>query len=105
MPVDYRVERWAEEFGPDSSTLRSRMEQDGYSVFEWSDRPGTEYGPHSHYEDQSHSILSGTLELSVKDAGVFILKAGDRDFMPAGTFHSARVISDEPAVYLIGSKH
>ena len=29
---------------------------------------------------------------------------GDRDFMPAGTYHSARVAGDEPVMYLVGEK-
>jgi quercetin dioxygenase-like cupin family protein len=45
------------------------------------------------------------LELKVEDAGIFILEPGDRDFMPKDTRHSARVIGDEPVVYLIGSKN
>lgn len=31
-----------------------------------------------------------------------MLEAGDRDFMPAETYHSARVIGDEAVLYLVG---
>lgn len=104
MPENYRVERWTGDTGPDPSTLRSIMAQEGYSVFEWLDRPGTVYDLHAHDDDQSHWIVSGRLELTVKEAGINVLGPGDRDYMPAGTMHSARVVSDEPVVYLIGSK-
>jgi len=48
--------------------------------------------------------MSGMLELTVDGAGVFILEAGDRDFMPAGTEHTARVVGAEPVTYLIGAR-
>jgi mannose-6-phosphate isomerase-like protein (cupin superfamily) len=80
------------------------MENDGFSVYEWSDSPGATYSTHMHDNDQSHWIVSGTLELDVAGYGIVQLSPGDRDFMPAGTDHAARVIGDEPVVYLIGSK-
>jgi quercetin dioxygenase-like cupin family protein len=101
---DYRIEKWNEADAPTAEILRTQMERDGYRVFEWSDRAGTTYSKHKHDTDQSHCIISGALELAIEDAGTFILEAGDRDFMPAGTFHSARVIGEEPVVYLIGEK-
>lgn len=102
--MNYRVEKWKGIYAPDMSVLRGILESEGYSVYHWSDQPGTVYTNHMHREDQSHWVLSGRLELTVQEVGVFVLKAGDRDVMPAGTYHSARVIGDEPVVYLIGEK-
>ncbi len=79
------------------------MEEEGYSVFEWIDAPGTVYDPHVHAEDQSHWIISGALRLSIGD-DEYTLSAGDRDFLPAYTQHSAAVEGDEPVVYLIGAR-
>jgi quercetin dioxygenase-like cupin family protein len=62
------------------------------------------YGNHIHDEDQTHWILSGSLELTVERVGTFELNPGDRDFMPARTYHTARVIGDEPVMYLVGVK-
>lgn len=104
MSGKYHIEKWAGREAPKAASLRIKMESEGYSVFEWSDRPGTIYGMHSHGEDQSHGIISGRLELTVLNEGTFILEAGDRDFMPRDTRHSARVIGDEPVFYLIGAK-
>ena len=98
-----RVERWNEREAPDARELRRRMEEEGYSVFEWIDAPGTVYGPHAHAEDQSHWIISGTLELSVGDEH-YALSAGDRDYLPAYTRHSAAVRGDEAVIYLIGAR-
>lgn len=101
---NYRFERWKEYYAPNAAMLRLILEQEGYRVFQWSDRPGMIYGLHKHDEDQSHWIISGSLELTVERAGTFVLEAGDRDFMPAGNYHSARVVSDAPVLYLIGEK-
>lgn len=101
---DYQVERWNQSDAPNERKLRQLLELEGYQVYQWSDRPGATYSEHLHTNDQSHWIISGELELTVKDVGTFVLKAGDRDIMPANTYHSARVIGDEPVVYLIGEK-
>lgn len=104
MPENYRVERWAGGTDPDTPTLRRRMAGEGYRVYEWSDRPGAVYDVHEHDDDQSHWVVSGSLELTIENTDTFVLGPGDRDFMPAGTLHSARVVSSEPVVYLVGSK-
>jgi len=104
MPIDYRVERWNEISLPLSAMLRLRLTQENYEVFQWCDNPGMVYGNHMHAEDQSHWIISGTLEIAVEQVGTFELNAGDRDFLPAGAYHSARVIGEEPVMYLVGIK-
>jgi quercetin dioxygenase-like cupin family protein len=101
---NYRVERWKDSHSPDAATLESQMKRKGYSIFQWSDTPQAIYALHKHERDQSHWIISGVLELTIEKVGTFVLRAGDRDFMPAGTYHSARVVSEEPVVYLIGEK-
>ena len=104
MPINYRVERWNEISLPLSAMLRLRLTQENYEVFQWCDNPEMVYGNHMHAEDQSHWIISGTLEIAVEQVGTFELNAGDRDFLPAGAYHSARVIGEEPVMYLIGIK-
>jgi quercetin dioxygenase-like cupin family protein len=104
MPAQYRVEKWTGDSAPSASELKRLMESEGFSVFQWEDPPGAYYSPHVHPDEQSHWIVSGTLELDVIGVGTFRLSAGDRDLMPPETEHSATVIGDEPAVYLIGSK-
>lgn len=99
-----RVEQWIDKNKPEARVLRQRLVQEGYIVFEWSDASGTAYGPHSHAEDQSHWIISGALELTV-DGETYTLRAGDRDFLPANTTHSAFVPGNESVSYLIGAKH
>jgi quercetin dioxygenase-like cupin family protein len=102
--MSIEVERWTEPTSPDPQELKTRLGGEGYSVFQWSDAPGTKYGPHAHGEDQTHWILSSELELRV-GYEIYKLGPGDRDFLPANTMHSAFVLGDEPVVYLIGAKH
>jgi quercetin dioxygenase-like cupin family protein len=100
----YRIENWNQPTPPNPAMLRFLLEREGYRVFQWSDNPGTVYGNHKHDDDQSHWVISGSLELTVERAGTFVLETGDRDFLPAGTYHSARVIGEEPVMYLVGAK-
>jgi len=83
--------------------LRQILESEGYSVFEWTDSPRTRYEPHEHDDNQSHWIISGALELTV-NGEAYTLEAGDRDFLPAHTTHSAFVPGSKPVRYLIGAK-
>ena len=98
-----KVEQWSESTPPDAVDLRRRLLSEGYSVFQWSDAPGTQYAPHAHAEDQSHWIISGVLELTV-GGETYVLSAGDRDFLPANTLHSALVPGEAAVTYLIGAK-
>jgi quercetin dioxygenase-like cupin family protein len=102
--MSIQIDRWSKLDSLESESLRERLVDEGYSVFQWSDAPGTKYGPHAHGEDQSHWVLSGQLELRV-GYETYTLRAGDRDFLPANTIHSAFVPGDESVVYLIGAKH
>ena len=104
MPRTYRVEKWTGTETPSAARLRRIMEKDGFSVYQWCDEPGATYSAHTHDDEQSHWIVSGTLEMEVAEHGLVRLASGDRDFMPPGTEHAAKVIGDEPVVYLIGSK-
>jgi quercetin dioxygenase-like cupin family protein len=104
MPQEYRVEKWTGDAVPSVAQLTQMMEGEGFCVFKWSDQPGSAYPAHMHSDDQSHWIVSGTLELDVAGYGSVELSAGDRDFMPANTEHAAKVIGSQPVVYLIGSK-
>src|SRR5205809_216681 len=102
--MNIEVNTWHEDGAPDAAELRQRLQSEGYSVFQWTDEPGTKYGPHAHAEDQSHWIVSGALGLRVGHE-TYTLRAGDRDFLPANTIHSAFVPGEEPVVYLIGEKY
>ena len=102
--MNYRIERWSALHAPNSAMLRHILVTEGYRVFQWCDLPEAVYVNHKHAEDQSHWIISGALELTIERVGTVVLEAGDRDFMPALTYHSARVVGEEPVMYLVGVK-
>src|SRR5690606_15793113 len=65
--------------------------------------PEAFYGMHKHDSEQTHWIISGSIEITVGNVP-HLLSAGDRDRMPANTYHTARIIGEEPVKYLIGEK-
>ena len=85
--------------------LRARLRSEGYDgVYPWSDPPGAVYALHRHETDQTHWIVSGELEITLETGESYLLKSGDRDFLPAQTGHRARVIGEGAVSYLIGEK-
>lgn len=104
MIIDYRVERWDKPHAPNRAMLWYVLTQEGYQVFQWSDRPHMIFPQHKNDEEHSHWIISGTLEWTIERLGTVTLNAGDRDFMPANVWYSGRVTSEEPVVYLVGKK-
>lgn len=96
-----RIE-WQEDGRPEEQSLRKRLEEEGYSIFCWEDRPGADYQPHSHDHDESLWMIDG--EMTFGAAGRrFRLAPGDRLMLPKGTVHTA-VAGPEGAKYLIGQK-
>ena len=98
-----RIERWKDAEPPEERALRARLEREGYAVYAWTDAPAASYPPHTHPDDQSHVVVRGALALTV-GGDEYVLRPGDRDWLPAGTMHAARVVGDEPTTYLVGSK-
>lgn len=101
---NYRIEKWNEFHPPNAAMLRLILDREGYRVYQWCDQPERMYAKHQHNEDQSHWIISGAMEITIERGGVFVLEAGDRDFVPAETYHSVRVLGEEPVMYLVGEK-
>ncbi len=104
MSEKYRIERWKEIYPPYPSMLRLLMVLDGYRVEQWGSRSQMIIPKQKHSLDRSHWIVSGALKLAVDDVGIFVLEAGDRDFMTAETRYSAQVVSEEPVIYLVGQR-
>ena len=48
------IQRWTDSKSPDLTTLRQRLEAEGYVVTEYVDGAGTVYETHSHESDQTH---------------------------------------------------
>jgi quercetin dioxygenase-like cupin family protein len=103
LSIPLKVQRWQGSAPPDPAALREALEAEGYSVYAWTDGPGTTYPPHTHDDDQSHCVVRGAIALTV-GGDEYVLRAGDRDWLPAGTAHSARVVGDGAVTYWIASK-
>jgi quercetin dioxygenase-like cupin family protein len=103
MANGYRVEKWKHPYPPNPAMLRLELEAEGFRVLNWCDLPETSYGMHKHDSEQSHWVISGSIEITVANIA-YVLSAGDRDHMPANTYHTARVVGEEPVTYLVGEK-
>jgi quercetin dioxygenase-like cupin family protein len=104
-----RVERWSETRpagvdAPTTAELSEVLRAEGYRVYEWTDPAGTKYETHKHSTDQSHWVIRGALALEI-GGREHVLGPGDRDWLPAGTAHSARVVGEEAVTYLVGERH
>lgn len=67
--------------------------------------PGKAFGRHSHPGEEIIYVLAGTLEYDVDGKPPATLKAGDVQFIPAGTIHAAKnvgnVTASELATYIV----
>ena len=104
MAEKYRVEKWKQACPPNPAMLRLILEGEGYRVEQWAARREMIFQHRKFTEDRSYWVVSGSLEMSVERIGTFVLGAGDRNFLPPENYHSARVVSEEPVVYLVGEK-
>ena len=98
-----KIQRWHKAQAPEARDLRRRLENEGYVVTEHVDEPGVAYESHSHEVDQTTWILTGEVEFNTAGER-YRLRAGDRDFLPAKTEHSAFVCGSETVRYLTGVK-
>lgn len=102
-----KVERWRNVYPPNPAMLRLLLVREDYESYQWGERLGAFYNWHFHEEDQIHWVISGELEITFRNFGqiyTYILKAGDRDFIPARMYHTARIVGETDLLYLIGIK-
>src|SRR5579863_6388128 len=87
-----QVIRWQEATGPEESTLRKRMQQEGLSPHSWSNGPGDTYAVHSHSYEKVLYCVHGSIRFDMPASGDSVdLTAGDCLILPANTPHSACV--------------
>ena len=101
---EFRIERRSQPHQLNPAMLRQILTNEGFRVFQWGERPETVCGMHKNLKNRSHWIISGALEIHIENKEPYVLEAGDRDFLPAGTYHTSRVIGEEFAIYLVGEK-
>lgn len=103
MANDYRIEKWRHPYPPNPAMLRLELEGEGFRVINMCSMPESTYGMRKHENEQSHWVISGSIEITVGKIA-YLLTAGDRGRMPANTYHTSRVVGDEPVHYLIGER-
>ena len=94
--------RWFEQHA-DVDALKKQLETEGFNAYEWSGRPGGAYLDYIHTQDEVVCVVSGTADVKVADEQGSI-ESGDRIDVPANTYHSITVTSNEPLVVLTGMR-
>jgi quercetin dioxygenase-like cupin family protein len=93
---------WTAKGVPQEQTLRDRLEEEGFEVFQWTDHAGASYTPHSHGHDESLWVIEGQITFGAAGRD-YALGPGDRLMLPKGTVHTAKA-GAAGATYLIGQR-
>jgi mannose-6-phosphate isomerase-like protein (cupin superfamily) len=100
-----QIELWKEPYQPNPAMLRFLLSNEGLIVYQWCDHPNSMRATHKNDKDQTYWIISGNLEIKFsKTNETYVLKTGERGFIPAETYYSSSVVGEESVLYLIGEK-
>ena len=94
--------RWSEQHS-DADALKQQLKSEGFDAYQWTGRPGGAYLDYIHTQDEVVCVLSGTADVKVADEQGTV-ESGDRMDVPANTYHSITVTSEEPFVVLTGMR-
>jgi quercetin dioxygenase-like cupin family protein len=87
------------DFG-NTADLRRQLENEGYSVFSWSDSAGAVYEDHQHSHDEYIVVATGRIVFIINKQR-FQLEPGDAFDLPAHTVHAAVNEERTPVSYFI----
>jgi quercetin dioxygenase-like cupin family protein len=93
---------WPGKMAPLEAELRAMLEREGFSVWQWTDAPGSTYAPHHHDHDESIVCVEGEMTFGAEGQHL-TLRPGDRLMLPGGTTHTAEA-GKSGATYLIGER-
>jgi mannose-6-phosphate isomerase-like protein (cupin superfamily) len=99
-----RVVKWEKDSLITQEEAEARLQLEGYHSFCWYDVPGSSYPKHRHSYDECIWILKGEIHFIIEEM-TFILKRGDRIYLPAKTPHIVQVPISNSVTYLIGQKN
>ena len=88
---------------PSEQEAEARLHQEGYRPFRWTDVPGSTYPRHQHMNDECIWVISGEITINIENQD-YILKPGDRLYLPKSIPHTACVPLSGPVTYLVGEK-
>lgn len=81
--------------------LKKQLLDAGFKhVYEWHDRPGTDYPAHKHKDKVTLYIVDGGLSLFINGEAIE-LKKGDKFDVPVGKEHTAKV-GELGCSYIVG---
>jgi uncharacterized protein YjlB len=90
--ISLRIVRWASAEPPSHTAIKRLLEADGLPFFAWWNDPLDFHSAHSHPFNKVIYVAEGDITFGIPDRGLsFMLKAGDRLDLPAGTIHDAAV--------------
>ncbi len=99
------MSRWLKPGEPaDINALKNQLQSEGFGAYQWKGTPGAAYLDYIHTQDEVVCVLSGRADVSVEDDQGQI-QTGDRVDVPANTYHSITVTSEEPLVVLTGMRY
>jgi len=88
----------------DRETVFRKLQEEGYKdIYVWRDPPNAFYDWHTHTYDEVRWILKGKILIGTEE-GEYLLEAGDKMIVPAGTRHWAKV-GDEGVEYVCASRY
>jgi quercetin dioxygenase-like cupin family protein len=105
MNLVVQIEKWRQVYAPNPAMLRHTLVAEGYDVFQWCEEQGKILVRHKCHRHKSFWVVTGEIEIDIEGFGICLLGAGDRNIIPAETYHSARFVSEEPVLYLVGEKN
>ncbi|MEK7650629.1 MAG: cupin domain-containing protein [Patescibacteria group bacterium] len=85
-----------------SECKRTLTEQGFANVYDWEDKPNTEYPAHAHKGKVSFYVIKGSITMKL-DQKTIILKPVDRIDVPVGVTHSA-VVGSEGCTFVVGEE-
>ena len=94
--------RWSEQHS-DADALKQQLISEGFDAYQWTGRSGGAYLDYIHTQDEVVCVLSGTADVKVADEHGTV-EPGDRMDVPANTYHSITVTSEEPLVVVTGMR-
>jgi len=99
------VRRWEKASALTQEEAEARLHKEGYESFCWYDVPGTQYPRHRHGYDECVWILRGEIHFTIYEEE-YVLKSGDRIYLPARTPHTVQVPDAHGAgvTFLVGQK-
>jgi mannose-6-phosphate isomerase-like protein (cupin superfamily) len=98
-----KVIQWERTTQLTQEEAEARLHHEGYELFCWHDVSKSNYPKHKHDYDECLWILKGEFHLNINDQ-TYILKRGDRIYLPSQTLHSSHVPDRNGVTYLVGRK-